>query len=292
MFTALGTGGVTTGLPNLCTPVGCVALGEAVRALMLAGSAAFAIAVLTLLGNVGGATTACRQERRRLKEEQRAFRRFAKRVNSLDSTSIQPRTDGGHMVHQDRTSSGGDETEAVRAAYRETVMDIDHYESHYGESLEIHMREELGPDIAAAVTAGETLTMELKRALVAKAHMRADHRASVRTTLDNELTALNRARERLSTIEAELGRIRSEPRFAGFPSLADRWRQLRGLEDDCAAVLESRQATLREQDEPELREYVYADLNARHPVLADLAALLEAVRSERHDVEWMLARTV
>lgn len=292
MFTALGTGGVTTGLSNLCTAVGCVALEEAVRALMLTGTAAFAVAVLTLLENVGGATTACRQERRRLEAEERAFRRFAKRVNNLDATPIQPRTDGGHMVRQGGTSSGGDEIEAVRTAYRDTVMDVDHYESHYGESLETNMREELGPDIAAAVTAGDTLTMELKRTLVAKAHMWADHRASVRTTLDNELTALNRVRERLSTIETELGRIRSEPRFAGFPSLADRWRQLRGLEEDCAAVLESRQATLREQDEPELREYVYADLDARHPVLADLAALVEAVRSERRDIEWMLARTV
>lgn len=292
MFTALGTGGVTEGLPQLCTAVGCVALGEIVRALMLTGSAAFAVAVLALLGNVRGATAACRDEHRRLEEEERAFRQFARRVNDLDPTSLQPRTDGGHLVDRGRRSTEDDSTAAVRTAYRETVMDIDHYESHYGESLETNMREEFGPDVAAVVTAGATFTPELKQTLVAKAHTRADHRASVRTTLDHEIEALTRARERLSSIRDELERVRSEPRFTSFPSLADRWRRLRRLETDCADLLEDRQANLREQDDSELREYVYTDLDVRHPVLADLAAAIELVRSERQDVEWMLARTV
>lgn len=294
MFTALGAGGLTSGLPHVCTPVGCVATAEVVRGVMLAGSAAFAVAVLALVGNIIDARDACRQERERLVAEVTAFRRFARRVDRMDAAALtRATTDGGRNVDPSRpsTSTDGTDLRAVRSAYRETVMAVEHYQTHYGTPLSEHVAEEFGPDVATAIISGETLTSALKRALVAGATARADHRGSVKTTVDRELDALGVARERLLSVADALNRLRDQPRFDGYGALAERWRALGELEGDCEALLADRQTSLRNHDDRELCRYVYDELDATHPVLADIASVLNAVRSERQEVEWMLART-
>lgn len=281
---------MTSGLPHICTAVGCFSLAHVVRSVMFVGSAMFAFAVLSVLNNVSAARGACRRERERLDAEVTAFRQFGRRVDAMEpSLPALARTDGGRIVDAAAPPSEGDDLAAVRDAYRETVMGVDHYEDEYADSLRDSLRQEYSPDVARTVMDGPGLTPDLQRALVSGAHGAADHRATVRAAVERELEALDDAGSRLESIREGLERLRSKPRIEGFGSLADRWRRLGALEADCEDVLRGRQDALG--DDVELRRYVYDDLDVDFPVLADVAAMLESLRAERAEVRWMLART-
>lgn len=84
-----------------------------------------------LSGCIPAAIAAVDRKSERLQQERDAFDRFATEVDSLSVSG--ENTNGPTPVAARTVSKNG--LRNVRNAYRSTVMEIDHFESEYGEEL-------------------------------------------------------------------------------------------------------------------------------------------------------------
>jgi len=299
---------------RLCEAAGCADPDLVVQAALAAWVLSLAVLTLVAVVRIGEARRAVGTERERTRDERDAFERFARRVANRDPGPL-PADAGGSTLHGDGgvESAPGVVSElagpppddgglaAVREAYRETVMDVPHYESDYGESLEEHLRAEFGPDLARTVADGGALSPQLQRALVAGARDNYETRDELLSALDDELAALSEAEHRLEAVEREADALVERPLLrASYDDLDAAWRRLDGLEAECEAVLAEREATIRDDDTtgPQSRnrhlfhDYLYGDLDGRYPVLASAAELIESLEALRSDVLQSLARRV
>lgn len=199
--------------------------------------------------------------------ERRAFEEFSDRVADIDSEAVPSRPCGL------RTTGPSGAIQRVRDAYRETVMDVDHYGREYGERLVENVRGEFGPDIASSLhpERSSSFTAGVKQAIVAAADRRAAARASFRTCLEDERRSVASARREVADVVGSLDSSR-----------VPHWYRSTFLDrlDELAAV---RQETIRSRnasgdlDGHGFCEYLYGRTRWTYPVLAALGRLRGAV---------------
>lgn len=248
--------------------------------------------VTTRQHNTERAMDIVEDERARLERERSAFRRFARRLERIDPVCRRPAgnvsADGGSVVAGGSRDAGGRSLRAASDAYRQTVMDVDHYDREYGEPLVAHVAAEFGGSVARQIANGSVLTPVLYRALSAGASRALEDRAALSRLLEREAGCLSDCREAMAAIESTVYETADRP---GEPGRVDRsaTERLATLERECEDVLARRQQSVREQAVPaieregeiDLQEYLYADMNVVYPVLADLTDCVEAVRRAR-----------
>lgn len=112
------------------------------------------------LSRVPEAVEAIREERCRTETEREAFETFAAEVQELHAADdLQPNVHGvDGVAFRNSPVTKGATSESVRVLYRETVMDVDHYEEEYDEPLRTNVSAELGSDFGTALA---TTTMLL-----------------------------------------------------------------------------------------------------------------------------------
>jgi hypothetical protein len=209
-------------------------------------------------------------ERAEVAAERRAVGAFRDRVASL-STVARTGTDrrpGTGTVTVGANAPGTD-LSAVRTAYRETVMAVDHYESVYGDDLPESLAAEFGPELAVAVGdgAGGRLSPQLRSALVAAAEESRDDRAAFLDTLDGEAASLEAAGDAFAELldragEAPDGRTADETALDRVESVvAGRQERL------------NRTPALRRTDGHDLCSYLYEGADWTYPVLVGAARL-------------------
>ena len=91
----------------------------------------FCVLVFGSLSYVPSARSLLREEREKTRRERTAFEAFADRVGRLSASAPTAVASGPQQLV--RASGGADaQLSAVRDAYRDTVMAVDHYEREYG----------------------------------------------------------------------------------------------------------------------------------------------------------------
>ncbi|MFB6359900.1 MAG: hypothetical protein ABEH59_01105 [Halobacteriales archaeon] len=279
---------------EVCGPAfGCAQTDLLGQLLLLAVFGLVSVVLLAALQRVSEARAEVQEEQSRTAQERDAFAAFAQRVAKLDpspSAHQLASADGaGATVAMAGQTPTDDRLEAVRDAYRETVMAMPHYEEEYAEPLAYHLREEFGEEVATAVTGGSQLTPELKQVLVRRANESARERGRLIDHLDREAETLGSAAEELDTIEEAVHETEDRT-LAGldFRALADEWHRLGEFESRLTRLLRRRQEALQSQwDASDLRglrslqHYLYADLETDFPVLADGAVLADRLTAAR-----------
>jgi hypothetical protein len=296
---------------SLCAAAGCAQPDQFVQAALLLWVVALVLVALFGAVRVPRARTVAARERERTGDERDAFERFRRRIAGWKpaprpATST-PRGDGGGLATQGLASDvvgpppDDDRLDAVREAYRETVMSVPHYETEYDEPLQQHIGAEFTPEVARAVTRGDRLTPQLRNALVAGAQEHVVKRDDLVEAIDDELASLTDAETRLERVEREVESVDERQLLAtSYEELATTWKRLDAAEDDLAALAEDRQETLRQElstrhgsrDRHAFHGYLYGDCDGRYPVLADVGRLLDDLRRVRSDVLDSLSRRV
>lgn len=208
------------------------------------------------------------RERDEIAAERAAFRAFAARIADLPpaSTGRQP-TAERTLVDESRP----DHTDAIRTAYRETVLSVDHYDRVYGESLSANVTAEFGPDLAAVVDgSGTTVPPPQRRALRGQALVLAHERAQFCETLAGES-------ESLRTLCEDLGAAIGELDSSVIPAwYREEWdERLEALVHRRHELLIDRSSSIA--SETDLCTYLYDGDDWTYPGLTAIARLCESV---------------
>jgi len=190
-----------------------------------------------------------------------------------------------------RSAHGGqtDELEAVRTAYRETVMDTPHYDREYGDTLAESLATEASEALAEHVTQGGTLRPPVHDALVEAARDARDDRRRFLSTLRRERESLEAAECELNEIEQETFSLQKDIPGASSEQLATIDGRLQALERRDAELARRRQERIHDRpgrylsgvDGTSLVAYLYGETGTRCPVLADATECLETIRHHR-----------
>lgn len=232
------------------------------------------------------AVTCVDDERSILQSERAAFRELREFVRSTQPVSM---SHGGAPTARTVVQSRGSTAEFVDV-YRETVMEVDHYESQYGEPVEENMAMELGAETATAIQANTELNPLLHRKLQVAIDESIQQRSRLLDVLDGERTSLRRVLEDYQTIDRRIGEIPDcRADVAPFEELERHWNRLSDLEDCCEQSIRSRQQRIAERQTSALdldnhvtfHDYLYGTLDSRFPVLETGLELLDRIDRRR-----------
>lgn len=232
-----------------------------------------------------------RTERRRVVDEREAFEAFRRRLTDIDPTDAPVAGDRPLLV--DAPAATG--ADAVRDAYRATVMSVPHYDEEYGEGYHDSLEIEFGPAVAAGLDDG--LDPATKRAALTATRAGYEERDRFVEALDAEADSLADCHDVVSSVLAELRELNAETCDCDYGVLEAVRGRLVVLERRCDEAVADRQAHLRENhdrlgfpdDFPDLQRYLYSDLDVDYPALATLAELAALVREARVRAERRLA---
>jgi hypothetical protein len=181
------------------------------------------------------------------------------------------------------SSAGLDE---VRDAYEETVMSVPHYEAMYNEPYATNLKQELGPDVATALTEGQSFDQRYKQAVLASVRNAVERRSNLIDAYDQEESSLNRFADDLGAVVTELAELDRET-FAnlGFGALEARYSRLDVLRSKTTTAIEDRQTGLVSQrrslqmtiSDPDIPSCTYGDLDRTYPVIATAVTVFDAI---------------
>jgi hypothetical protein len=251
---------------------------------------------------IGQARECLDQEHTRVQAEEHAFQQFVSRVDDIEVDDS--RFSGWTQRHGSvRSLIGMDSNEEqlseIEDAYRETVLDTDHYAAEYDDtSIYESIAAELTPEIAQSLKHNDRLTSELQTAVLEAAKQTRNGRTSFLDVLDHEAASVTEAHEEIRSIETAVSELADPPFEAwNFTALTTARDQLLGLEDDCDAVAHQRQQFLDERTPPQtihleesLNEYLYHPLDWTHPVLSAIATCVGRIQRIRRWIEQALAQ--
>jgi len=222
-----------------------------------------------VLSPVSEAQEVARREHEEVDAEREAFWRFRDRVAGIDTVSPPP------TVPKRRVASGLSDHRAVdrlRNAYRETVMDVPHYEDVYDEPLEPNFTAELAIGLpTGSQRDGTAFTDVYKSRLVAAIDQTLEQRAVFCDGLAGERDSLARGRDGLTDLLDELD----------GSSIPDWYSDEFEAESD--EIVARRQETLRTRnrlgdvDGHDLCTYLYQQREWTYPVLTAVARLRSSV---------------
>lgn len=290
---------VEQGLQTCNTTFGCFEVVVVSMLAMLAWAGFSAGLLFAPRENVHGALAAVRAECNSVIAERDALARFIDRLEELPTTQLQGTSVQGAGIGVASTTSRppSDGMAAVEEAYRETVMAVEHYEQDYGEPFGQHLATEFGEEIAGAVVANDQLTPQVKSVLLSSAREGQHQR-------EKYLEAMRREREQLQEASRLFGsigdtcesvdgnRLRRRP----FEELQRRLERLYEERERLNDALAGRQERLHDgitfgwdrRDAESVYRFLYRDIDATYPVLADGTKLLERMK----DVESRLTTAV
>lgn len=269
---------------------GCVeALAGSVLALLLWAGLSTGL-LFSPRTNVRAALEAIRAEYEAITAEQEALSAFESRVEGLATAGPTSTVKGGGVGVVGATNGGSSGMAELREAYRETVMAVDHYDRDYGESFPVNIANEFGDGVAGAVLANDTLSPQVKQAVIASAREGTTRRERYLETLDRERRHLDEAGEVLGNAAAKCEEVDGDRlRRRSFEELQNRFERLDDERESLEMTLEQRQEQVQEgvtfgwqrRDSESVYRYLYRDIDPTYPVLADGTRVL----SRMDDVE-------
>jgi len=201
--------------------------------------------------------------------EREAFDQLAQRVTTIETVpDLQPEP----QAHTLRVESQLRAADQLRKAYRETVMNVPHYEDVYGESLETNVAAELPPEVAVLFQEpADQITPDQKTRIRAAATNARASRETLAANLADELESLATAYDELDAVITQL----DGPHVPGLYTAQ--------FEATLTNSIQTRQEILDDRphrsraDGHDLCHYLYADQGWTYPVLTAVARLRSAV---------------
>jgi len=240
------------------------------------------------------ALTLLDRERRYTNAERSAFERFRARVAEVEPALSATRggvgdAAGDAMVRAATSAPPDSAARSVRAAYRETVCSVQHFEAEYDETPAAHFAAELGADVAAQIFGGGRLTPPVHDTLLAGVDKAIEDRETYLKTLRTERASLREIRDRLDDCEARTVELGSQITNTDSAERSAIDEQLQALEATCTDLAASRQELLHGRSTAQLVgisgeslvQFLYADCEATCPALADIADCIETIRRHR-----------
>jgi uncharacterized protein YifE (UPF0438 family) len=234
-------------------------------------------------------------ERELTNAELDAFARFCDRLTAMEVSQPHPDTEHDQQFNVPVTmqSHPNNQLQRVREAYRETIMDVPHYDEVYNDSLQESLAEEFGSEIATVLTTGEHLTPPLQNQLLLKSQQARDERAQFLDSLSTETEDLRSAEQMITEIGTNLDTLNARSLETWtITDLTESREQMLAAEQQCDELAATRQTTLQNSRSPgptpadlNLNEYLYESLPVTYPVLSDLADLTDTLHTERSRVE-------
>jgi hypothetical protein len=170
---------------------------------------------------IGQARECLDQERTRTQAEEHAFQQFVSRVDAIEVSKS--RFPGWTQRHGSvRSLIGMDSNEEqlseIEDAYRETVLDTDHYAAEYDDSsIYESIAAELTPEIAQSLKHNDRLTSELQTAILEAAQQTRNGRTRFLDVLDHEAASVTEAHEEIRTIDTAVSEL-ADPPFEAWNS--------------------------------------------------------------------------
>ena len=132
------------------------------------------------------AHTRAEREYEEVEAERRAYAQFKERVSGINTGPTSPAQSMTAVCSVE--TSGRHSAERVRSAFGATVMNVDHYDELYGESLDEHVAAELSPEIATLFQPEQTtaFTEPAKTVLIAAVDRAVSQRDVVLDTIERE----------------------------------------------------------------------------------------------------------
>lgn len=227
-----------------------------------------------------------RRERREVKRECKAFRRFGQRIQSLETATPQFKQPSVEM-QQGVSYAQRSARDVVEPCYRETVMSVDHYDEVYDDPFEASITAEFGADVLLLISNATSFSPVIKQRLLAAAQRCIDSRRLFLETLENESATLTDADSTVQKIRDTVVDIDDEESHElSATQLTSRFETLQMLTDECEERLQRRQEQLhvrrseRSSDSyggTDLCSYLYETLDVDYPVLVTFVEVVEIV---------------
>ena len=215
---------------------------------------------------LGTALEHVQREQAEIDAERAAFEHFAERVATIAPVVT---TDGPQLLARDHER---EKRAAVREAYEETVMAVDHYDDVYGEPLLVNVAGELSAEIAEGLRdeAGLPFTEHLQSLILAAADDAVERREGFQERLENERDSIEAADEALREVTDSLD-------GTGLPQ----WYRP-SFDEHLDEVVADRQERLQtraayRRTGHDLCEYIYDEEPWTYPVLTAVARLRNSV---------------
>ncbi|WP_227357531.1 DUF7260 family protein [Haladaptatus salinisoli] len=195
-------------------------------------------------------------------------------LDQLDEIPPHPyRTDGGSLrsTVQSRSHSSCTFPNAVREAYRKTVLAVDHWEDEYGEKTVLEsINNEFSPEVAAGLAGGsEMWSQPLWDQLKSASKEAIETRQQAYSLITAERQQLKKLHKTLTEVGEELAAI-ERGEFA-FDECNDRLTSIQQQLDEQTYDQQSYLRQRNRSNEKLFTTFVYADLDAEYPGLAALA---------------------
>lgn len=198
-----------------------------------------------------------REERSRTVSEKNAFDEFAKAVNSFEAAPLNHKLGQTRSFLEKLRQTG---THKIRQAYRESVMNVQHYEEEYDETLVVNLTAEFDLEIASAIVNDNPMTPQLHQVVTTAAEVAKKERAELVATLDAEQAKLKEARENISELEEVLtSNINCQYYQESYNALREAYHQLIKAESQCRVILQDRQSQ-RQTGHTKVRSELVSDL--------------------------------
>ncbi|ARS89406.1 DUF7260 family protein [Natrarchaeobaculum aegyptiacum] len=268
---------------------------------------------MTVRTPIHRATERVADERDHLEGNLAAIERFAAGVRELSpvsppgSAGTPPLADGG-VVLAARSQWGGDQTddrcEQVRDLFADTIRPYSVADIDQPEPLLETIAEELGTDVAVALSAEteSAFTPQVKRATLAAATDRRDECLALERAVAREAESLEAAATTVDSITEWLCRADETPLLdLGFDDLQERHEALAEHRERCRRLLEKRQSTLQRTAshhasagvrQRSVTRYLYCEFPVSYPVLSTTLRLERACADCQRAVRDHLTRRV
>ncbi|WP_254533821.1 DUF7260 family protein [Natrinema gelatinilyticum] len=255
-----------------------------------------ATATFTASGYLADAKSATETERKQVVIERDAFHRFVRLVESI---SVSEDRQTGPLVFAGGADSSTERLCSVRNAYRETVMNVSHFEDEYDENIRESLTLEFDDHLATVLLDGQQFSPLLKNTVILQTTAAKETREQLLDGIDDELTSLQNAQTRLREHEHAVERAmkpRRQLRTRSVPTLREYDAMLREEEDRCEQLLADRQHEIHRENrsysrssKPALQQYLYDALDVTYPVLATVTERIQDVRAQRRVIRETIA---
>lgn len=217
-------------------------------------------------------------ERDILDREIDALEAFRTRLGQLETTVNGENFGTGGLVQT--VPAAGIPPQRIRRAYRETVLDMAHYEQEYDEPLLENVEAEFNPQIRALFESSQPLRPIQYRVVDRAVDEAISRRRKMVRELRREDDSLNRIADRLAEIER------------GYIGLAEtngsrrsRSEKLERLRTDCDSLASKRQETIHQRPTAQIAgigarslvAYLYGDHDHRFPALREIAEVASGI---------------
>jgi len=222
-----------------------------------------------VLNPLTDAQAVVQREATEIDTEREAFDQLAQRVTTIETVPDRQPKPQAHTLTVESQLQAADQ---LRQAYRETVMDVPHYDDVYGEPLGTNVAAELPPDVAVLFEdPADQITPDQKTRMRAAATNARASRETLAANLADEQESLATAYDELDAVITQL----DGPHVPGGYTAQ--------FEATLTKTIQTRQEILGDRhhrtraDGHDLCQYLYADQGWTYPVLTAVARLRSAV---------------